>query len=333
MVRIAIDMMGSDEGPVVLSEAVKKYLLEHKDVSVLLFGDKETLEKEFSSFSERERVSIHETMSVIPMEIKPLDFLRSKTSSMYQAILAAKNKEADGVLSAGSTGGFLTGATILLRNIPGIERAGLCTPFPTAVPGKGTVILDVGANNKNTGEDLYQFALMGRIYAEKILSCENPKVYTLSNGTEEGKGAEEVVEAYRLLKERNFPGFSGNVEARNALDGTHDVIVTSGFAGNIFLKATEGMASMMNHMIKDSFKRNLMTKIGYLFSSKGFKEMKKTMDYKRFGGAILLGVNGIVVKAHGNSDSYAFYQAIDVTRNMVKADIVQCIKNETEVKE
>ncbi len=333
MTKIAIDMMGSDNGPAVLCEAVRKYILEHEDVSFLLFGVEETLKKEFDSFEKKDRVEIRATTSVIPMEIKPLDFLRSKTSSMYQAILAVKSKEADAVLSAGSTGGFLTGATILLRNIPGIQRAGLCTPFPTAVEGKGTVILDVGANNKNTGEDLYQFALMGRIYAEKVLAMKNPSVYTLSNGTEEGKGAEEVVEAYHLLQERNFPGFSGNVEARNALDGTHDIIVTSGFAGNIFLKATEGMASMMNGMIKASFKRNLLTKIGYLFSSKGFKKMKETMNYKRFGGAILLGVDGITVKAHGNSDAYAFYQAIALSENMVKADIVNAIKKEIEVKE
>ncbi len=330
MKKIAIDMMGSDNGATVLSQAVKKYLKDHDDVSFLLLGDEAELKKEFAS---SERVEIRGTTTIIPMEIKPLDFLRSKTSSMYQAIMAVKNHEADAVLSAGSTGGFLTGATILLRNIPGILRAGLCTPFPTAKEGKGTVILDVGASNKNTAEELCQFALMGKLYAEKVLSVKDPKIYTLSNGLEEGKGSDEIVEAYRLMKEHSFPGFSGNVEARNALDGNHDVIVTSGFAGNIFLKSTEGMASMMNHMIKDSFKMNLLTKIGYLFSSKGFKKMKKTMDYKRYGGAILLGVDGIVVKAHGNSDDYAFYHAIEVADNMVKADIVNDIKKELEVKE
>ncbi len=328
MKRIAIDMMGSDKGPKVLSGAVKKYLKEHDDVSFLLFGDEKELKEEFTSV---ERVEIRPTTAIIPMEIQPLDFLRSKSSSMYQAIMAVKNHEADAVLSAGSTGGFLTGATIILKNIPGILRAGLCTPFPTAKEGKGTVILDVGANNKNTGEELYQFAVMGRIYAENVLSMKDPSVYTLSNGVEEGKGSEEIVEAYHLLKERNLPGFSGNVEARYALDGNHDVIVTSGFAGNIFLKSTEGMASIMNQMIKDSFKMNLLTKIGYLFSSKGFKRMKTTMNYKRFGGAILLGVDGIVVKAHGNSDEYAFYQAIGVCDNMIKVDIVNRIKKELEV--
>lgn len=333
MIKIAIDMMGSDSGPEQLSESVKHYLKDNKDVSVLLFGDEALLKKAFEGFQAMDRVEIRNTEGIIPMEIKPLDFLRSKTSSMYQAILAVKNKEADAVLSAGSSGGFLTGATILLRNISGIGRSGLCTPFPTAKEGKGTVILDVGANNQNTAEDLYQYAVMGRIYSEKVLGCMNPKVYTLSNGTEEGKGVDEVVGAYRLLKERNFPNFCGNAEARNALDGEHDVIVTGGYPGNIFLKATEGMGAIMNNLIKESFKMNLLTKIGYLFSSKGFKRMKKTMDYRRFGGAILLGVDGICVKAHGNSNEYAFYQAIGVCKTMVECDIVNEIKKELDHKE
>lgn len=326
MIKIAIDMMGADSGPEVFCRSVEKYLAEHDDVSFILFGDKDLIEKSLSDECDKSRIEIRGTTGVIPMEIKPLDFLRSKDSSMYQAINAVKNKEADAVLSAGSTGGFLTGATIILRNIEGVGRAGLCTPFPTAIDGKGTVILDVGANNQNTAEDLYQFALMGRIYSESVLGVSNPSIYTLSNGVEEGKGPDEVVGCYKLLKERNFPGFKGNVEARNALDGTHDVIVTGGYSGNIFLKATEGMASMMNNLIKKSFKTNLITKIGYLFSSKGFKNMKKTMDYRRFGGAIFMGINGICVKAHGNSNEYAFYQAIGVAQKMADVGIVDKIK-------
>lgn len=328
MVRIAIDMMGSDSGPKVLSSSVRTYLEKHSDVSVILFGDEAVLNAEFKDVKFKDRIEIRNTTDIIPMEIKPLDFLRSKNSSMYQAVTAVKKGEADAVLSAGSTGGFLTGATIVLRNIEGIQRAGLCTPFPTKVKGKGTVILDVGANNYNTAEEVYQFAVMGRIYSKLILNVENPSVWTLSNGTEEGKGTDEVVGAYKLLKESDFPGFKGNVEARNVLNGEHDVVVTPGYAGNIYLKATEGMASMMNELIKKSFKRNIFTKIGYLLSSKGIKDMKETMDYRRFGGAILLGINGVVIKAHGNSNEYAFYQAIDLANRMVRAKIVDEIKKE-----
>lgn len=325
MIKIAVDMMGSDNGATVLAEAVKHYLKDFKDVSFLLFGDKKQLTPLFSESEFKDRVEIYNCDSVIPMEIKPLDFLRAKSSSMYQAILAVKEKRADGVLTAGSTGGFVTGSTILLRNIDGVLRAGLCSPFPTRT-GKPTVILDIGANNYNTDEEVYQYGIMGRLYAEHILNMSDPSVYILSNGAEEGKGTDEIVSAYKLMKERKLPGFKGNVESREALDGTHDVIVTPGYAGNIFLKSTEGTAKMMNDMIKESFKMNVFTMIGYLFASKGFKRMKKTMDYRRFGGAILLGVDGVCVKAHGNSNEYAFYHAIDVASTMIKSNIVDKIK-------
>lgn len=327
MVKIAIDMMGSDDGPKVLSESVIHYLKDNADVSVLLFGNQDELTPLFKDCPYLDRISIENTTSVIPMEIKPLDFLRAKSSSMYQAINAVKEGKADAVLTAGSTGGFVTGSTILLRTVEGVYRAGLCSPFPTQKMGVPTVILDIGANNYDTAEEVYQFGIMGRLYSQCVLDVKNPSVYILSNGTEEGKGTDEIVGAYKLMKERNLPGFKGNVEARNSLDGTHDVIVTSGYAGNIFLKAVEGTAKMMNDMIKESFKMNLLTKIGYLFASKGFKRMKKTMDYRRFGGAILLGIDGVCVKAHGNSNEYAFYQAIGVCKKMVEVKIVDKMKD------
>lgn len=328
MARIAVDMMGSDSGPEELSKGVIRHLKEHKEDTVILYGDEPVLKGLFEQCEFKDRVSIKNTTGMIPMEIKPLDFLRSKNSSMYQAISAVKNGEADAVVSAGSTGGFLTGATIVLRNIEGVLRSGLCVPFPTAIKGKAAVILDVGANNLNTADEIYQFALMGNIYATKLLHYENPTIYTLSNGVEEGKGTDEVVEAYHILKESKLSNYQGNVEARYALDGKHDVIVTGGYAGNIFLKSMEGMASMMNQMIKDSFKRNLFTKIGYLFAANGFKEMKGKMDYRKYGGAILLGINGVAVKAHGNSNAYAFYNALRVSKEMVDAKVVDAIKEE-----
>lgn len=327
MTRIAVDMMGSDLGPEVLSVSVKKYLKDHDDVSFLLFGDEKILSQAFSDCKYQDRISIHNTSTIIPMEIKPLDFLRSKKSSMYQAIASVRDGLADGVLTAGSSGGFITGATILLRNIDGVLRAGLCSPFPTKIKDHPTVVLDIGANNYNTAEEIYQYGIMGRLYSQHIIGVENPGTWILSNGTEEGKGTDEVVETYHLMKERNFPNFKGNVEARNVIDGTHDVVVTPGYAGNIFLKASEGAGKVMNDLIKESFKMNIFTKIGYLFSSKGFKVMKETMNYKKYGGAILLGINGVCVKAHGNSNDYAFYQAIGVCKKMIDVKIVDKIKD------
>ncbi len=327
MKKIAIDMMGSDSGPEVLSQSVIHYLETDKEIQFLLFGDENILKPLFENCLNKDRIEIFHTESVIPMEIKSLEFLRAKKSSMYQAILSVKEKRADAVLSAGSSGGFVTGSTILLRNIEGVMRAGLCTAFPTRVLEVPSVVLDIGANNYNTAEELYQFGILGSLYSQYVLGVKNPGVYLLSNGAEKGKGTDEVVGAYSLFEERKGVNFKGNVEARNALDGTHDVIVSGGYSGNIFLKSTEGMAKIMNDLIKESFKMNLLTKIGYLFSSKGFKRMKKIMDYRKYGGAILLGIDGVCVKAHGNSNEYAFYQAIDVCQKMVDCKIVDRIKD------
>ena len=321
MPKIAIDMMGSDKGPESLAEGIKRYLKEKKDASVLLFGNKERLVPLFQDVS-KERYEIISTSSIIPMEVKPLDFLRAKNSSMYQAILAVKEGRADGVLTAGSTGGFVTGSTILLRNIEGVQRAALCSPFPTKKSKVPAVVLDIGASNVNTPEEIYQFGLMGRVFYEAVFAKKDPSVYLLSNGTEEGKGTEEIVKAYQLMKENHLPGFQGNVEARNALDGTHDIIVTPGYTGNIFLKSTEGMGKIMSDLIKEAFKKNLLTKIGYLFAHKGFVEMKAKMNYKQYGGAILLGIDGLAVKAHGNSDSFAFYCALKVVDEMIEKKVV-----------
>ena len=325
MIKIAIDSMGSDEGPEVLSEGVLDYLKDNKDVSFRIFGDEQILNGIYAGV---DRVEVVGTTEVVPMECKPLDFLRHRDSSMYKAIQAVKAKDCDAVVTAGSTGGFVAGCTILLRNIPGVPRAGLCAPFPTYKKGKAALIIDIGANNVNTGNDLYCFAKMAYIYSQYILKNDNPSTYVISNGTEEGKGTEEIVEAYNLLKENNFPGFKGNAEARNVLDGEHDIIVCPGFVGNVLLKSTEGVASLMNQMIKDAFKKNPLTMLGYLFANGGFKDMKKTMDYRKYGGAMLLGINGCAVKAHGNSNAYAFYNALDVSYNMAKVDLVGLIRRD-----
>lgn len=326
MTRIAVDLMGSDLGYQELSKAVLESMRDDKDVFFYLVGKEDEIRPLFEG-ADPSHYEIVPAEKTLPMEIKPLDFLRAKTSSQYIAIDLVKQNKADAVVSAGSTGGLVTGASLLLRNIEGVKRGGLISPFPTAVSSKATVILDIGANNTNSPEDLCGFAKMGRIYSQEILKVDNPSCYLLSNGVEEGKGTDEIVEAYKMLKESNFPNFQGNAEARNVLDGNHDIIVTPGFSGNILLKSVEGTASMMNGMIKAAFKRNLLTKIGYLFSHKGFMNMKASMDYRKYGGAIFLGVNGVVVKAHGNSNAYAFYHAIDVARRMVATRIVDKIED------
>lgn len=322
MIKIAVDCMGSDYGSKITTQGILMFLKEHEDVSITAVGKIEELE----ILKSHPRITLVDAREVVPMEAGALEVMRMKDSSMIKALDIMKKENLDAVVSSGSTGGFLSAATIKLRLIEGVERAALVSPFPSKT-GKQVTVLDIGANNENTPEQIVQFAKMGRIYSNKVMQVENPKSYLLSNGAEDKKGSPEIKEAHRILKETGFEGFCGNIEGRDALDGSADVIVTGGFAGNIFLKSVEGIASMMSGMIKKAFKRNLLSKIGYLFSKKGFDEMKKTMDYKSTGGAMLLGVNGVVVKGHGSSDAYSFSCALKVAYKMVKADVVTLMRN------
>lgn len=320
MIKIVVDAMGGDNGSSIVVEATRKFLQDNKDVEITLVGKKE----ELSSLEGACRII--DARDIVPMEAGALEVMRLKNSSMMMAIKTLKDENLDAVVSCGSTGGFLSAATINLKMISGIKRAALVSPFPTAIKGKNVVILDIGANNENSADELAQFALMGKLYCQSVYGNEKPKVYLLSNGTEEAKGSPEVKEAYQLLQESKFEGFSGNIEARNVLSGEADVVVTDGFSGNIYLKGAEGVAKLMSGMIKKAFKRNLWSKLGYLHVRKGIKEMSETLNYKRTGGAMLLGINGNVVKAHGNSDEESFYCALCVAKKLAEKDVVNQIK-------
>lgn len=320
MLKFAVDCSGADKGSAVVVNAIKSFLIKNKDVEIFAFGKAKEL-------SELNGVChVIDAKDVVPMEAGALEVMRMKNSSMMMAIDYMKNQGLDGVISAGSTGGFLSASTLILKTIPGVKRAALVAPFPTAIKGKKTVILDIGASNENSPEELVQFALMGSLYAKYVYGLANPNVYLLSNGTEEGKGSPTSKVAFNLLKENNFPGFKGNVEARYALSGDADVVVCDGFSGNVFLKSSEGIAKMMSNMMKKTFKKNLWTMLGYLHVKKGIKEMTETMDYKSTGGAMLLGVNGVVVKAHGSSDAYAFKCALDVAKKLAENNLAEKIK-------
>ena len=322
MIKLALDMMGSDLGPEELSKSVIDYVKVKKDVTLLCYGQKNKL----SNLEGIERVEVIDCEQVVPMEIGSLQLLRMKESSLMKACKAVKDGEADGIVCAGSSGGLITAATLLLKNIEGVERAGFCTPFITAKKDKQVVILDIGASNENSPSELVGFAKLGSLYAKDLLKIKNPAVYLLSNGSEEGKGTEEIKEAYKLLEKEESINFKGNCEGRDALDGEKDVIVTSGFPGNIFLKATEGTAALMNVMLKKAFKKNIFSKMGYLLARKGFKEMRASLDYRKIGGAIFIGVNGVVVKAHGSSNSEAFYHAIDLGYRLAENEFVEDIR-------
>ncbi len=320
MAKIVVDAMSGDNGSPIVVEAIKDFKKQYPNVELVVCGKQEELE------SIKDLAEIIDARDVVPMDAGALQVLRMKGSSMMTAIRYAKENGCDAVVSCGSTGGFLSASTITFKMIPGIKRAALCTGFPTKIKGKKLTVLDCGANNENSAEELVQFALMGRCYAQAVYGIENPQTYLLCNGSEEEKGAPEVKEAHQILKENNFPGFMGNVEGRDVFEGQVDVLVCGGFAGNVFLKTCEGVAKWMGSMVKDAFKRSLWAKLGYIHVRKGMKDMSETMDYKTIGGAMLLGINGIAVKAHGNADAYNFFHALRVANQLSEMQIVEKIK-------
>ena len=320
MIRLAIDMMGGDLGSQATLEGVRIFQRKHPgEIEFLLVGRKEEL-------IGAEDCQVIDARDIVPVEAGVLDSLSMKESSMYKAVELVKEKKADGVISSGGTGAFLADATVMLRNIPGVTRACLVAPFPTKVKGKRVVVLDVGANNENSGAEISQFASMGSLYCQAVYGIKEPRVFVLANGSEADKGSPESKEAFKLLNENKRINFKGNIEARDIFSGEADVVATDGYSGNILLKGSEGTALLISQMIKKSFERNIFSKIGYLLSRKGFKEMSEIMGNESVGGALLLGVNGVVVKAHGNSDGESFYHAIEVAYALAKNNIVERIK-------
>lgn len=322
MIKIAVDVMGMDKGSEVAVKAINNFLNVYKDVNFVVFGKKEEL-KELEG-----KCEIVDCREVMEMEDGALAILRKKETSMIKAVEYTKNNvDVDAVVSGGSTGAFLTAATIYLKLMEGVERAALLSPFPT-IKDKNVIVLDIGANSDNTSTHLLEFAKMGRIFAKVYNDLETPALYLLSNGVEEKKGSEVVKEAHKLIKESGLEGFKGNIEARYVLNGDADVIVAGGFEGNILLKSLEGMAKTMSSMLKTGFKKNIFTILGYLLAKGGVDYVKDKMDYKKYGGAMLIGVNKLVVKAHGSSDEIAFFSALKVCYELIRKDIILKMKEE-----
>ena len=250
---------------------------------------------------------------------------KRKNSSMVIGLRMLAEGQGDAFVSAGSTGALLTGATLIVKRVKGIRRASMAPAMPNKAGGN-TVIVDCGANAECTPEFLLQFGLVGSAYAKKKLGVENPKVGLLNIGTEDSKGTQLQKEAYALLTEASQKGllnFVGNVEARDVPLGAVDVVVCDGFSGNVLLKSIEGTAMFMGSMMKRMFKKNLLTKLGYLCVRGGVKEMTAMMDYRRAGGTALLGIRKPVIKAHGSSDRLAFQCAIRQAMEAAQNDISQ----------
>ena len=326
--KIAIDVMGGDNAPIEIIkgtiDAIKEY-----NIDVYLVGKediiKETLAKEgFSS----EKINIINTTEVITGEDSPTVSIRNKKdSSMVVGMKMLKEGKVDAFVSAGNTGALLAGGLFVVGRIKGVDRPALAP----ILPGRKApfMLVDAGANAECKVKNILQFAMMGKIYFKNVMKHENPKVALVNIGSEEEKGTDFTKECYKALKESNN-SFVGNIEGREILEGDVQVVVSDGFTGNVVLKVFEGTAMTIMTELKKGFMSSFVTKIGALLSKSVFLSFKKKFDYTEHGGAILLGVNGAVIKAHGSSNAKAFKNAIRQAVKCVDGNIVESIKKEME---
>jgi len=323
--KIAVDAFGGDNAPKAVVEGCVSALKTYSDITIALCGDEESIKNELSAYDyDKSRIEIHHAPEVIGCDEQPTFAIRrKKNSSLVRAMELVRDKEAECVLSAGSTGAVLAGATFIVRRIEGVKRPALGVVFPAE---KGCVlIMDCGANVDCKPSYLMQFAVMASAYMKDVMGIENPRIGLLNNGAEAEKGNELTKAAYKLLE--NAPvNFVGNCEARDILSGQFDAIVCDGFAGNIVLKYTEGMASTLMSMLKGELMADTRSKVGALFAKPAFKRFKKIMDYTEYGGAPLLGIDGGVVKAHGSSNAKAFAAAVGQARRFVLGGINDSIR-------
>lgn len=321
MYKLAIDAMSGDLGSSIVVKACQIFMETHHDVELYVTGKKEELD----ALNAISNIHIIDARDVVGMNDGIMSVRRKKESSMVKAVCLANDGTVDGVVSCGSTGAFYTSAMLFLKRIEGIEKSCLMAVLPT-YNKKGVCMLDVGANSQNTPEQLRDFAVMGSVYAKNIRGIQNPKVSLLNIGSEEKKGDEIHQETYQLLSQDESIHFIGNIEGRELLLGDTDVVVTDGFSGNIALKTLEGTAMLVMKMVKESLMSTIKGKIGALFAKSSLYSLKDQFDYKSVGGALMMGFEKAVVKAHGASDQVAFANAMDLAYQMVKLDVVSQMK-------
>ena len=298
--------MGGDFGPAPIVEGLILALKKNKNFEPILVGKSEEILPLIPK-GYKDKISIVEASDVIDMADAATDAIRRKESSIYKAVDLVKKGEADGVVSAGHSGATMTLATLRLGRLKRVLRPALVTLMPTQI-GRRSVLLDVGANVDSKPEHLQQFAIMGEFYARDVLKIDTPSIGLLANGEESSKGNEITKATYKLLD--GYPGFKGNVEGNNILDGSCDVIVCDGFIGNLILKNSEGVASTISFFIKQYIKKSPIAITGALLMRKVFKLLKKQIDYAEIGGAPLIGIKGCAIVSHGKSNPKAIKNAI-----------------------
>ena len=324
--RIAVDAMGGDSAPYEIVVGALDAVKGNPDLTVVLVGKEDEINKIIDEKTkDRSGIEVVNATEVIEFDDVPTKAVRSKKdSSLVVAMKLVKDKQADAFLSAGSTGAILVGGLFIVGRIKGIDRPALTGFFPN--PKGYTVLLDIGANADCKARNILEFGVMGSLYAEKVLGIKNPSVGLLNNGTEEGKGNDLTKEAFALMKGSDQINFYGNIEGRDMPAGTVDVAVTDGFTGNVVLKTTEGVASTIMKMMKDALMSSTKGKIAGAMIKSDMKALKDGFSADAIGGAPFLGVDGVVLKAHGNSRAIAITNAILQARRFKESNYIEELK-------
>ncbi len=321
-VTVAIDCMGGDHGPEVTVQAALDFVRKHEDVRAILVGIEEKI-RPFLGKGDDSRLVIRHASEVVAMDESPALAIRTKKdSSMRVALDLVKNGEADACVSAGNTGALMAISRFVLKMLPGIDRPAICAVLPTV---SGHVhVLDLGANVDCSPEHLLQFGIMGASLVGAIEHKDRPTVGILNIGEEDIKGNDVVKRAAELLKESGL-NFVGNIEGDGLYKGEAEVVVCDGFVGNVALKASEGLAQMLATFLRQEFGRNLLTKLAALVALPVIKHFKRRVDHRRYNGASLLGLRGIVVKSHGSADVFSFGNALDRAAETVRNGVLERI--------
>ncbi len=319
--RIAVDGMGGDNAPQAVIEGCIEYLKENTDTTIIITGKEDLISKELLKFTyDKSRILVEPAEEVIGNDESPVAAVRrKKNSSLVKAVKMVKEGKADAVISAGSTGALLTAALLIIGRIKGVDRPALA-PLMPGVNGN-FLVLDSGANVDCKPINLVQFALMGKTYFENVLKVSNPKVGLINIGAEAEKGNELTKASYELLKEADI-NFVGNIEPREISKGDVQIFVCDGFVGNTVLKMYEGVSSNLFSLIKREIMSSFTSKLGGLLLKPVFSKLKKKFDYKEHGGAPLLGVKGVTIKAHGSSDGRAIKNALKQAKKFYDNDLI-----------
>lgn len=333
IIKIAVDAMGGDHAPAVVIEGVVDYIRENprnEGYKIVLVGKEKEINKELKKYKNfrLDRIEIVDALEEISMKEHFLTYWRKREeTSIKKAIDLVRNDKAKAMVSAGNTGAVMALAKTVLGSIKNIDRPALAIMIPTL---KGnSLLVDVGANTDSKPHNLIQFALMGKVYLENIFGIKNPRIGLMNIGEEEVKGNELTKTTFNLLKQLNI-NFIGNVEGRDVYLGEADLIVTDGFTGNVALKVSEGVVDAMLSMLKREIMSNVFSKIGFFFLKRSLKRIKKKLDYAEYGGALLLGVNGIVIIGHGGSNAKAIKNAVYLSYKFISQKVLEKISLEIE---